>query len=278
MIIYTALITPFKEDDTLDELGFIELINEQKNANIDALIILGTTAETLTLSCEEKTRLIELAIEHKGNLLISVGCGSSSTKQTLINIQQAATLGADSALVASPAYTKPTDAGLIQHFMSIADTSPIPIILYNHPPRTGVNLTCEMQCQLATHPNIIGVKEASGDLVQITDILMKRPKDYFVLAGDDLQIIPFLALGAEGIASVATNLIAPTIRKLVDTRSISLQKEIWPLLRLIFSESNPIGIKGALTLAQKPAGTPRLPLVPMSQQLESHLKPIIDKL
>lgn len=278
MIIYTALITPFNNDDTLDEAGLISLIEEQKKARIDALIVLGTTAETPTLSEYEKTRIIKLAIEHRGELLISVGCGSSSTKQTILNTEQAAKLGAHSALIASPAYSKPTNAGLMQHFKCVADASPIPIILYNHPPRTGVNLTCTMQCELATHPNIIGVKEASGDLVQISDILMKRPENYFVLAGDDLQTLPFLTLGADGIATVAANLIPDTIRKLVDTRSLALQKKVWPLLRLLFSESNPIGIKGALTLCDKPAGTPRLPLLPISEKLKLALTPIVDQL
>lgn len=278
MTIYTALITPFQEDDTLDEEGLISLVHDQKAANIDAVIALGTTGETPTLGESEKKRIIELIVMHSEEMSVAVGCGSSSTKQTILNTEQAAELGANSVLVASPPYNKPTQAGLLAHFKQIADQSPLPVILYNHPPRTSCNLTAEMQFELAAHPNIIGVKEASGDLVQISDILLKRPPNYFVLAGDDLQTLPFLALGAEGIASVAANLIPHLIRELVNERSVELQQRLWPFLRLIFSESNPIGIKGALQFCKRPAGNPRLPLLPMSEMGKAQLASAMEEL
>lgn len=278
MTIYTALITPFHQDDTLNEEGLISLIHDQKHAKIDAIIALGTTAETPTLLEEEKKRIVQICVQHAGKISVVVGCGASSTKQTVLNAKQAAQLGATHILVASPAYNKPTPAGLLAHFKQVANESPLPVILYNHPPRTGVNLTPEMQFELAKHPNIIGVKEASGDLIQISDILLKRPENYFVLAGDDLQTLPFLALGAEGIASVAGNVIPHLIRELVDTRSLELQRKLWPFLRLIFSESNPIGIKGALSYLGKPAGNPRLPLLPMSEEGQAKLATALEEL
>ncbi len=276
--IYSALITPFQKDDTLDEEGLISLIHEQKAAKIDGVIALGTTGETPTLVESEKRRIIELCVEHSDKMLVIVGCGSSSTAQAILNTKQAADLGARSVLVTSPPYNKPTDAGLMAHFKAVADNSALPVILYNHPSRTGCNLTPKMQFELATHPNIIGVKESSPDLIQVSDILLQRPPNYFVLAGDDLQTLPFLALGAEGIASVAANLIPHLIRELVDTRSIELQKRLWPFLHLIFSESNPIGIKGALEFCGKPCGNPRLPLLPMSETGKSKLASLMEKL
>ncbi|MCH9609439.1 MAG: 4-hydroxy-tetrahydrodipicolinate synthase [Chlamydiales bacterium] len=275
-IIYTALITPFKEDK-LDKEGLVQLISDQKEAGIDGILALGTTAETPTLSGMEKKEIIKLAVKHSDHLKVSCGCGASSTTVTLDNIKQAADLGCDNALVVSPPYNCPMPQGLLTHFTTLADASPIPLILYNHPYRSSVNLTVDIQLELAKHPNIIGVKEGSGKIEQMTDLLTQCPSSYLAFAGDDLQTLPFLSLGGHGLFSVAANLIPRLVRELVDRRSETLLKQLWPLYRALFCETNPIPIKAALSLCGKPAGLPRLPLTPLSKEGQTILTPPLKK-
>lgn len=283
---YNVLITPFDANDRLDEEGLQQLIEIQLENQIDGLVCLGTTGEAPTLSEEEKTRVIAISRKHtpKHTPLV-VGTGSYSTSDTIKHTLQAQQMGADMALIVSPYYNRPTQEGLYQHFKAIAQATTIPIILYNVPIRTGHHLHIDTFKKLMDIPNIVGIKEASGNITQITDTIEAvnhvRP-DFKVMSGDDGLTFPLMALGGHGVLSVVSNLIPQGVKSLTDAMlagDLNLARELHfrllPLFKAAFVEPNPTPIKALMNIAGFPAGHCRLPLSPLTQENLSYLKCIV---
>ncbi len=274
-----ALITPFTKDNKVDKEGLQQNIEFLIENGVSGIVPCGTTGESATLSIEEHEKVIEIAIEWS-TVPVVAGTGSNNTTEALELTRSAMDAGADAALLITPYYNKPNDRGMLAHFKMIAKEVDIPIILYNVPSRTGINLKPEIVAELAKEGNIIGVKEASGNLDQVTRILeLTIDEDFAVLSGDDGLTLPIMALGGAGVISVVAN-VAPKImvsmveafRKgnLEEARRLHLK--IAPLIRAVFLETNPIPIKKAVELIGFPAGDLRLPLASMSDENERKLK------
>ncbi len=276
MTIYTALITPF-HNDQLDLEGLGENIRIQQAAGVDGLLLLGSTGESPTLSAKER---IQLLAEAKTDLRLMVGCGASSTWQTIENCKQAADFGAHEVLVVSPPYNLPTPEGLLKHFETVADHSPLPLVLYNHPGRTQVTLCPQTIAILSKHPNITGLKQTVSDPVQFEEIKLLT-HDFKIFAGDDLTALAFMALGADGLISTASNLIPEQMKKLISSdlqEARELLGQLWPLLKLLTCSTNPIPIKAAMQLAGYASGEPRLPLLPLDHEKRALLQAQIEEL
>ena len=266
-----ATVTPFR-NGKVDAAGLRRLVEFQIRNGTDGIVPCGTTGESATLAYEEHERVIDLVIEAAdGRVPVIAGTGSNNTKEAIALTRYARKAGADAALVITPYYNKPTQKGLIAHFTAVAEAVDIPIILYNVPGRTGVNMTAETVARLAEVKNIVGVKEASGNLAQICDILHMTPKTFCVLSGDDGLYFPMLALGAKGVISVVSNVAPKEMADLYDAFALgelALARDIhfrlWPLMQALFIETNPIPAKTALAMMGKIREEFRLPLCPMS--------------
>lgn len=280
----TALVTPFKESGALDEAALENFVDFQIEGGVNFLVPCGTTGENPTLSGEETRRVIEIVVKRaKKRVPVLAGAGSNSTGKAIELALQAIDLGADGVLTITPFYNKPTPDGLRRHFGMQAEAvqrkkSGFPMIMYNVPGRTGVNMTAATTLQIAREvPNVIGVKEASGNMEQILEIVRDRPKNFLVLSGDDAWTLPLLAVGADGVISVASNEVPALMRELVDKRSIAVHNRLLPLLIGNFIESNPIPVKAALKMMGiLNSDTVRPPLAPMTaanrQKLEAILR------
>ena len=282
----TALVTPMKDNGDVDYDGFRKLVNFQLEQGIDGLLPLGTTGETPTLEIDEEEKLIRIIIDEvKGQVPVIVGAGSNDTKHMSIFVKRAKDMGADAALVVTPYYNKPNDDGLLRHF-EVASGVGIPIIIYNIASRTGRNIPTQLMSKIACFPNIAGVKEASGDLNQIGDVIHDiarqrkgGAKPFTVLSGDDSFTLPLLSLGGDGVISVISNLVPARVRALVKAglagdfeEARKIHFELLPLTRAAFIETNPVPIKLALTWAGLPAGPARLPLGRLDPKNEGTLK------
>jgi len=280
----TALVTPFKESGALDETALESFVDFQIEGGVNFIVPCGTTGENPTLSGEETRRVIEIVVKRsKKRVPVLAGAGSNSTGKAIELALQAIDLGADGVLTITPFYNKPTPDGLRRHFGMQAEAierkkAGFPMIMYNVPGRTGVNMTSATTLQIAKEvPNVIGVKEASGNMEQILEIVRDRPKNFLVLSGDDAWTLPLLAVGADGVISVASNEVPALMRELVDKRSIAVHNRLLPLLIGNFIESNPIPVKAALKMMGiLNSDTVRPPLAPMTaanrQKLEAILR------
>lgn len=272
---FTALVTPMHADGTVDYEGFRSLIRFQLGKGIHGLVPLGTTGETPTLERNEQDRLIEISVEEaRGRVPVIVGVGSNSTAHTIENAKRARALGADGILVVTPYYNKPTNEGIYRHFAAIADATNAPILIYNIASRTGKNIDVPTMDRLSRIPAVIGVKEASGDLAQMGDIIQKvaRPrraegKSFAILSGDDTFTLALCALGGDGVVSVVSNLVPDRVGALTEAclagdfaKARDLHYGLLPLFKGAFIETNPIPIKTAMGWAGLPAGPCRLPL------------------
>jgi 4-hydroxy-tetrahydrodipicolinate synthase len=279
---FTALVTPLKDDGAVDYDGWRRLIEFQLEEGIAGLVPLGTTGETPTLEDDEEERLIGIAVKTVGGKVpLVIGAGSNSTKSMLFYAKRAKDLGADAVLIATPYYNKPNDSGLLKHFEAAASVD-IPIVVYNIPGRTGRNIpTALMKC-LMKLPQVIGVKEASGDINQIGEVIDAAAKirpDFQVTSGDDGLTLPVMALGGTGVVSVVSNLIPKKMTAFTDalrrgdyTEGRRLHYELLPLFRTAFVETNPVPIKAAMNMAGLPVGPVRLPLGPLSTASEKLLR------
>ena len=271
--LYTALVTPFDTNGKLDEDGLRNNIRFQIEQGVDGILVLGTTGETPTLSTEEKIQVIRIAREEtSGKIRLMVGTGSYSTKTTIENSRLAEEMEVDSLLVVTPYYNKPMQQGLIYHFKAVAQAVNIPIMLYNIQSRCGQNITTETLEHLAQVPNIVGVKEASGNLLQIMDVIHKI--EFSVMSGDDALTFPIMALGGDGVISVASNLIPKEIKKLISSQEKELHYQLLPLFKSLFIETNPIPVKTAMNMVGMAAGSCRLPLCEMQPENLQQLKKI----
>jgi len=286
--VYTALITPFNNQGQLDEEGLRHLIRLQIKAGINGIAPIGSTGEAPTLSKGETKRIITIAREETPqHTCLMVGTGTYSTSQAIENTLQAQELGADMALLVVPYYNKPTQEGLYQHFKAIAEAASIPLVLYNNPTRTGQNIETETLKRLMEIPSIIGIKEASGNISQISEtieIVRERRPEFRVVSGDDGLTLPLMVLGGNGVISVLSNLLPQEVKILVEaaaSKNFELAKEkhfeLMPLIHAIFLETNPIPIKAALAFSGLPAGNCRLPLYPMSQKNAVKLQQALEK-
>lgn len=266
----TAIITPFR-GGRLDVAALKKLVEFQVRNGISGIVPCGTTGESATLSFEEHEKVIQVVIDAAaGRVPVIAGTGSNNTREAVVLTRYARKAGADAALVITPYYNKPTQKGLLAHFRAIAEEVDIPILLYNVPGRTGVNMTADTVARLSESQNIVGVKEASGNLAQVCDILRSTPRTFCVLSGDDALYFPMLALGAKGVISVVANVAPREMADLYDafvSGRIATAREIhyrlWPLMQALFIETNPIPVKTAAAMMGKVKEEFRLPLCPM---------------
>ncbi|HEX7150107.1 MAG TPA: 4-hydroxy-tetrahydrodipicolinate synthase [Thermoanaerobaculia bacterium] len=281
----TALITPFAEDGSLDEAALTKFVDWQIAEGINFVVPCGTTGENPTLTADEHRRVVELTVKAaKGRVPVLAGAGSNSTPRAVELAQQAADLGADGILTITPYYNKPTPDGLLRHFSAQAEAlekkrSGFPMIMYNVPARTGLNMTAETTLRLAREiPGIVGVKEASANMEQILTILRERAEGFLVLSGDDAWTLPLLGCGADGVISVASNEVPRLMRQLVDTRDVAIHNRLLPLLTGNFLESNPGPVKAALKMmGVLGSDTLRPPLAPMTEANRTRLREILQE-
>lgn len=274
-----ALVTPFK-DGRVEEVKLRELVEFQIKNGTDVLIPCGTTGESPTLNHDEHKRVIELTVEAvKRRVPVVAGTGSNSTAEAIDLTRYAKKVGADGALVVLPYYNKPTQQGLIAHCRAIADAVDLPLILYNIPGRTGINMLPETLAVLADHPNIVGMKEATGNLEQMTqDIILCGDKLSF-LSGDDTLTLPLMAVGGRGVISVVANIVPRDVADLTRAflggdwkRAREIHLKLFPLCQAMFYETNPIPVKTAMALMGMIGGELRMPLCPMSEANLNKLK------
>jgi len=285
---YTALITPFKNGE-VDFDGLIKLINYQLANNIDGLLVLGTTGETPTLTQEEQIEIIKVSKKTiNGKVPLMVGTGAYSTYKTIENTRIAKELGADIALIVTPYYNKPTDEGLYRHFLEVSSNVDIPIVVYNIQSRTGKNIDTPVLKRIAQLKNIIGVKEASGNINQMMDVIqsiVSYKPDFSVMCGDDALTLPLISVGGLGVISVVSNIVPQRVVKMVNSAlngdfnlARKIHYEILPLIKGIFIETNPIPIKTAMNMLGMPSGEVRLPLCEMQEYNRNKLKSILDSM
>ena len=268
----TALVTPFKSGN-IDEECFKKLIDRQIEGKISAIVVCGTTGEASTMSVEEHLRCIEIAVDRvRGRIPVLAGTGSNCTKKSIYLSQKACEIGVDGLLVIAPYYNKSSPEGLVKHFTAIADSVNKPLLLYNVPSRTGVNIPLSVYCKLSDHENIVGVKEASGNISEIASLASACGNKLAIYSGNDDQILPVLSLGGSGVVSVVSNVMPKEVSSLCDAYFSSnvvaaRQKQLYlmDLINTAFCEVNPIPIKYAMSLMKLCSGEMRLPLIPPSE-------------
>ena len=267
-----ALVTPFLEDHRIDFESLKRLIDHVIAGGVDYLVVLGTTGESATLTASEKAQVLKASVEYnKGRVPLMLGLGGNATQKLLDEIEATEFYGVASILSVSPYYNKPTQEGIIAHYKALADASPVPLVLYNIPGRTMSNLTASTTLALSHHPNIVGIKEASGNLEQCMQIAASMPKDFLLLSGDDLLTKPILSIGGSGVISVLANALPATFKTMIEGDSEASLEAAYSLLELnslMYLEGNPVGLKnlllhqGIITSDQV-----RLPLLRASKEL-----------
>jgi 4-hydroxy-tetrahydrodipicolinate synthase len=284
--VFTALITPFTKDGKLDEQALRKLVDFQIDRGIDGLVPVGTTGESPTLSPEETEQVIRIVVEQTGGRVpVIAGTGSNCTDKAIHMTEKAKQIGATASLQVAPYYNKPTGEGFFRHFTAIADAVDLPMVIYNIPGRTGKNIENPVMLKLAKHKNIVAVKEASGNISQMMDLIAKKPKDFAVLSGDDNLTYPLMALGGKGVISVASNAVPDRMKDLTHTalkgdwdRARKLHYELLPLFKAIFLETNPIPIKATMAMKGFVEERYRLPMCPMSGENKKALTEVLEQL
>lgn len=275
-----ALITPFNDDKSVDFVALERIVNHVINGGADFLVALGTTSEAPTLTTEEKKQVVSTILKANAQRLpVLLGMGGNNTQNVIDQIKAQDFTGIDGILSVVPYYNKPNQRGMKAHFEAIADASPVPFILYNVPGRVGVNLQASTSVELAQHPNIVAVKEASGNLQQIMEILRDKPVDFDVLSGDDGITQPLMALGAQGVISVAANAYTKPFAKMMNAMkegqtemALKLHYSMLRMNQLIFADGNPAGIKCLMSLMGLCKNVLRLPLVPASEKVQQDIE------
>ena len=280
-----AIVTPMNPDESInfDRLG--QIIDNQIENGTDAIVICGTTGESATMTDQEHVDCIEYAVKRvNGRVPVIAGAGSNHTSYAVWMSKEAKRVGADALLHVTPYYNKTSQTGLIRHFNAVADATDLPIILYNVPSRTGVNITPATYRELAKHPNIVAAKEASGNISQIAQIAQACGDELDLYSGNDDQIVPLLSLGAKGVISVLSNIMPRETHdicrlffegKIAESRA--LQLKLLPLINALFSDVNPIPVKEAMNMMGWECGECRLPLVSMQPQAKEHLRVLMQE-
>ena len=277
--VYTALVTPFS-GDTIDEAALRTLVERQVEAGVDGIVPCGSTGESATLSHAEHRRVVEVVVEAaRGRVQVIAGTGSNNTTEAIELTRHAKEAGADGALLISPYYNKPTQAGIVAHFAAIARASAFPQIVYNIPGRTASNILPETMARLAALEQVVGVKEACGDIHQMSQSILACGPDFTFLAGDDAMTLPLLAVGGHGVITTVGNLVPAEMAELVRAfksgdldRARALHQRILPLIDVIFCETNPIPVKAAVAMQGLISEEIRLPLLPISDENRERLR------
>jgi 4-hydroxy-tetrahydrodipicolinate synthase len=280
-----ALVTPFKENLEIDYASLGRLLKHVSQGGVEYLVVMGTTGESATLSAEEKSEVLSFVKKNNTTgLPIVYGLGGNNTKELLEQIAHTDWNGIDAILSVSPYYNKPSQAGIYEHYKTIADACPVPVILYNVPARTSSNITAATTLKLARHPNIIGTKEASGDMVQCMEIARSKPADFLLISGDDLLALPMISFGAVGVISVLANAFpAPftqMIRQALSGNFYESSQGLFGFLRinpLMYEEGNPVGLKQALFCSGICSNYVRLPLAPASEALSTRVRAVVSE-
>ncbi len=281
--IIPALVTPFREDFSVDYEGIARNLDYLEKY-VDAVVPAGTTGEAATLSYEEHVEVVRYVAE-TAKVPVIGGAGSNSTREALWLAKEVEKAGADAAMLVTPYYNKPNGEGLYQHYKTVAEAVSIPIVVYNVPSRTGTNITPDVVVRLAEIDNIVAIKEASGNLKQISDIIRTTPDDFILLSGDDFLTLPILCLGGKGVVSVAAN-VAPALMKEMYSafmdgnlkKAAELHHRLTPLFNVLFIDTNPMPVKKALELMGLAAGKPRLPLVELSEDKTEKVREVLKSL
>jgi 4-hydroxy-tetrahydrodipicolinate synthase len=282
----TALVTPFTTDGAIDEPAIRRLARRQIDAGMHFLVPCGTTGESPTLSREEKRRVVELVVaEAAGKVPVLAGAGGYDTHEVIESVQEMAAAGANGILSVTPYYNKPTQEGLYQHYKAIADSTPLPIVVYNVPGRTGCNVEPATLVRLAAIPNIVAVKEASGNISQITEICAKVPSDFIVLSGDDAITLPLMSVGGRGVISVSGNEVPAEMARMCEAverndwaEARTIHTRLMPLLSINFVESNPGPVKYAMARMGLLNETYRLPMVPPRDESKAKIDFVLAEL
>ena len=282
----TALVTPFTPDGAVDYEAYARMVDRQVAGGVHFLVPLATTGETPTLSAGEKTAIYQLVKEHAKGLPLMPGVGVNSLPDTLANIRLLEPLGADALLVVVPYYNKPTQQGQYEYFKAVAAETSLPIIIYNVPGRTGANMLPDTVIRLANEvPNIRGIKEASGNYDQVSEIIRRAPEGFTVLSGDDDMTLAFMATGAHGVISVASNIAPKEVTQMVEAMqrgeleaARKLHHRLFPLFKACFVESNPIPAKAALAQLGVIGETVRLPLATASDATKTLMQKVLGEL
>jgi 4-hydroxy-tetrahydrodipicolinate synthase len=281
---FTALITPFR-NDAIDVAAFEKLIEAQIAAGITGIVAVGTSGESPTLSHDEREQVIRLAVTvAKKRCTVLAGTGSNATHHAVVDTKMAEKLGADGALLVAPYYTKPSQEGLFRHFQTIARETKLPIVLYNIPGRCGVDILPDTVVRLAGEcRNIVSIKEASGSVERVSELRARLPDEFTILSGDDSLTLPFMAVGAAGVVSVASNLFPAEVCSLVGAyesgavkSAAKLHRQLFPLFKDLFIEPNPVPVKTALGWRGAISGEVRLPLCEMSEANQTRLRKTIE--
>jgi 4-hydroxy-tetrahydrodipicolinate synthase len=280
----TALVTPFARDGSVDERALRNLVDWQIAEGIHFLVPCGSTGEAATMTPAEHRRVVEIVVEQaRGRVAIVAGAGSNDTKRAVAMSREMKAAGATHLLHVSPMYNKPPQRGIVAHFRAVADATDLPVIVYNVPGRTGSNIEAKTTLALAQVPNIAAIKEASGNLAQITDILRGRPPGFCVLSGDDELTLAVMAAGGEGVISVVSNATPRAMAALTEraaagdlAQARELHLKLLPWMRAAFAESNPVPVKAALAMMGRIENVLRLPLVPLAEQHEGTVRAALE--
>jgi len=282
--VYTALITPFGADQSVDEGELRAIVDFQIEEGISGLVPMGTTGESPTVTHEENVHVIEVvAKQAAGRVPVIAGTGSNSTAEAIDMTRRAKDLGADATLQVAPYYNKPSQEGMYRHFTTVAEEGGLPVLVYNIPGRTGKNIENDTMLRLAKHPGIMGVKEASGSLPQMMDLIERKPEDFIVLSGDDNLAVPLTLMGGRGVVSVASNLLPGRMTKMIQNAldgnvkaTLTEHYALLPFFKALFLDTNPIPIKYAMYRAGKVGNEMyRLPLCPMNDATRKQVDQIL---
>jgi 4-hydroxy-tetrahydrodipicolinate synthase len=284
--VLTAMVTPFDEAGQVDYTQVTALAKRLANSGSDGIVVAGTTGESPTLTDEEKIRLVQTVKDAVGSRAqVVAGTGTYDTRHSIHLTKEAGRVGADGFLLVNPYYSRPSQDGLYAHFRAIAESTAKPIILYNIPGRTGVNCAPETIARLAEVPTIVAVKEASGNLDQVSEIRRKTPEAFEIYSGDDSLTLPILSVGGRGVISVASHLVGPDIQEMVrayergDTRkALQVHLRLFGLYKVLFITTNPVPLKAALNLSGFRVGKPRLPLVEATAKEKEQIQTVLKDL
>ncbi|AKM18579.1 4-hydroxy-tetrahydrodipicolinate synthase [Anoxybacillus geothermalis] len=284
--VVTAMVTPFDRKGNLDLAKTTELVNYLLDNGTDALVVAGTTGESPTLTTEEKVALFRHVVSVvNGRVPVIAGTGTNNTRASIELTKRAEEAGVDAVMLVAPYYNKPNQEGLYQHFKAIAESTPLPVMLYNVPGRTSVNLAPETVIRLAAIPNIVAVKEAGGNLEAMAEIIERTPDDFQLYSGDDSLTLPVLAIGGAGVVSVASHIIGNEMQQMIRAfqagdhqAAAALHRKWLPLMKGLFAAPSPVPVKTALQLRGLDVGSVRLPLVPLTEQERKELSRLLDAL
>jgi len=281
--VLTAMVTPFKKDRTIDFDQVKKLARYLVQSGSDGLVVAGTTGESPTLTKEEKVELFRVVVEEVGgDAVVIAGTGGNNTSASIELTQAAAKVGVDGVMLVGPYYNKPSQEGLYQHFKTIAQSTNLPVILYNVPGRTAVNLQPQTVVRLSKIDNIVAIKEASGNLDQVSELRRSLPDHFAIYSGDDSLTLPIMALGGKGVISVAAHLIGSRIQEMINaytsgnvTMATKIHCSVFPVFKGMFITTNPVPLKAALNMLGWQVGAPRLPLVEATPEEKESIKKIL---